>query len=138
MANEAYFCIRKWQEIFSLLFAISTIVLTSDCKTPMDVQWNWDKKRTYISQVIIDNMRSLNKKMEDSQSHRDPWGVQIWWSSITQAWLEANIFDSKVAFVGFPIICTYWSKKTLGQHVWGHVLQIPECFQHHLDSKTPS
>lgn len=41
---------------------------------------------TGIKKDIIDNMRSLNKKkMEDSQSHRDPWGVQIWWSSMTEA-----------------------------------------------------
>jgi len=43
VANDAYFGVSK-QEIFSLLFAISTLVLTSDCNTKAQSNSCWTLK----------------------------------------------------------------------------------------------
>lgn len=81
------FCISKWQEIFPLFWhfyycsklrlqvwffhpkqqLLDLHPLLKNLKAEFAKELEWKRYRTYISQVIIDNVRSLNKKMEDSQ-----------------------------------------------------------------------
>lgn len=73
------------RKYFISFFEISTIVLPSNCFLPhkaaaagpssfvynprpeFPVELEWKKHRSYISYVIVDNVRTLDKGMEDSQ-----------------------------------------------------------------------